>query len=74
MTSSRLALAALALLVPRPMFLVPDTQEAPLVSDVAGRIDAAATRDRAVVRTGDRPATSLPPREARVSLLALLLT
>lgn len=45
-----------------------------MVSDVAGCMQPEATRDRAVVRTGDGPATALPTREAHASLLALLLT
>lgn len=45
-----------------------------MVSDVGGWKQAAATRDRAVVRTGDRPAVSLSASKAHASLLALLLT
>ena len=45
-----------------------------MVSDVAGRIAADAIRDRAVVRTGEGPAAVFPSREARASVLALLLT
>jgi hypothetical protein len=61
-------------LVPSSLFLVPNLQEAPLVSDVASRTEADATRDRAVVRTGEGPAIDFPTREARATLLALLLT
>jgi hypothetical protein len=61
-------------LVPRSLFLVPNLQEAPLVSGVSGRLKADANRDRAVVRTGEGPAVVFPSREARASLVALLLT
>ena len=53
---------------------VADKQEAPLVSAVASSSAADATRDRAVVRTGDGPAAGEETPDARVSLLALLLT
>ena len=53
---------------------VADKQEAPLVSAVASSSAAEATRDRAVVRTGDGPAAGGETPDARVSLLALLLT
>jgi len=49
-------------------------REAPMVSDVASPTAAEATRDRAVVRTGEGLAAVFPSREARPSLLALLLT
>lgn len=45
-----------------------------MVSDVAGLTEADATRDRAVVRTGEGPAAVVPTGDARVSHLALLLT
>ena len=48
--------------------------EALLVSDVAGPTVAEATRDQAVVRTGEGPAAVFPSRETRPTLLALLLT
>ena len=45
-----------------------------MVSDVAGRYVAEATRDRAVVRTGDGAMASFLSQDSRPSLLALLLT
>ena len=71
--TSACPLHASSWLVPHPLRLVPDKREAPLVSDVAGRIAADATRDRAVVRTGEGTASGGSAVATRSSLLALLL-
>ena len=69
-----LLLVSRSRLVPGAQFVVPHSQEAPMVSDVASPSQAEAIRDRAVVRTGEGPAFSFPAREVRGSVLALLLT
>lgn len=55
-------------------FPTPNVQEAPMVSDVAVGFTAAATRDRAVRRTGSGTTHGAPAENAGSSPLALLLT